>query len=209
MTGAGIASTGDLVAGVGALTRIDPKFAAIVSETGMPQPRIRGGGFESLSRIIVSQQLSVGAADAIGKRLEDAGIVSRKDFQAATMDTLRNCGLSRQKAEYIKAMAEGDTDFERLEGMSDQDAVRCLCRMRGVGVWTAEIYLMFCLGRPDVMPAGDLALREATRILLELAERPSERQLRETAAAWSPWRSVAAYLLWQLYRTHKNREGIR
>ncbi len=209
MTETPIASAEDLVAGVEALIRIDPRFAAVVSEAGMPEPRIRGGGFESLARIIVSQQLSVGAADAIGKRLYNAGIKSRQDFQSATIEALRNCGLSRQKVEYIKTIAESDTDFGVLAGLSDQKAIRSLCAMRGVGVWTAEIYLMFCLGRQDVLPAGDLALRESTRILLELEERPTERQLREIAVAWSPWRSVAAYLLWKLYRIYKKREGIR
>ena len=122
---------------------------------------------------------------------------------------LRGCGLSGQKVRYVRALADSGTDFEALRTVPDEEVVRELTRIAGIGRWTAEIYAMFALGRADVFAAGDLALREATRLLFDLSDRPTERQLAEQAGQWTPWRAVAARILWAYYRVAKDREGIR
>ena len=199
----------DLQAGVDALVAIDPRFVPVARQASPLAIRIRNRGFATLADIIVSQQLSVGAANAIGRKLLDRGIASRRDYLEASDDLLRQCGLSHQKIGYIKGLALSDVDLDALEGLSDRSATKVLTEVRGIGAWTAKIYLIFSLGRMDVIPAGDLALREAARDLFELEARPTERQLRDMAEAWSPWRTVAACLLWECYRMQKKRAGIR
>ncbi len=122
--------------------------------------------------------------------------------------SLRAVGLSRQKMRYARALAVADLDFEGLRGLATDEVVARLVALPGIGPWTAEIYAMFSLGRADVFAPGDLALQEAARMLFSLEARPSERALRAMAQAWSPWRSVAARLLWAYYRVEKQREGI-
>ena len=122
---------------------------------------------------------------------------------------LRACGLSRQKIRYAKALAEARIDFGALREAPDAQVIATLTEVTGIGVWTAEVYAMFSLGRADVFAPGDLALQEAARALFDLEARPSEKALRAMAAEWTPWRSVAARLLWAYYRVVKDREGIR
>ena len=126
----------------------------------------------------------------------------------ASDEDLRAAGLSRQKARYGRALAQAGIDFNALRGIPDSEVVATLVAVPGIGVWTAEIYAMFALGRADVFAPGDLALQEAARMLFRLEARPREKELRAMAEAWSPWRSVAARLLWAYYRVARDREGI-
>jgi DNA-3-methyladenine glycosylase II len=121
---------------------------------------------------------------------------------------LRACGLSAQKARYARAIAAADIDFAALADAPQDEAIAALTAIKGVGRWTAEIYLMFCVGRADVFAPGDLALQEGARLLLKLPERPGPRPLEALARDWSPWRAVAARMLWAHYAACKRREGI-
>lgn len=190
------------------LSRAEPRFAAVLPKIGPLDLRLRPQGFAELMGAIVSQQVSVAAARAIGGRLLDAGMDDPQCVQQAGEDDLRALGLSRQKVRYIRALAEADIDYGRLGGLPTPDVVRELTAVPGIGVWTAEIYAMFSLGRADVLAAGDLALQEGARLIFALPERPNERALRGLAAAWSPWRSVAARIIWAYYKYEKDREGI-
>ncbi len=157
----------------------------------------------------MSQQVSVAAADAIWGRLKAAGLTGPRRILAATDEELRACGLSRQKARYARALAEARLPYPALRAAPTEEVVATLVEVPGIGRWTAEIYAMFSLGRADVICPGDLALQESARMLFGLGARPTERALREMAEPWSPWRGVAARLLWAYYRVAKEREGIR
>jgi DNA-3-methyladenine glycosylase II len=137
-----------------------------------------------------------------------AGATGPEGVAAASDETLRACGLSRQKIAYGRAIAASGIDFEALRRMPDADVVAELVRIKGVGVWTAEIYAMFSLGRADVFAPGDLALQEAARLVFDLPERPKEPDLRAMSLDWTPWRAVAARLLWAYYRVANRREGV-
>ena len=187
----------------------EERFAHALDVTGPPPLRRREEGFRALLGAIVSQQLSVAAADSIWNRLESSGLTESPAIRSAGDVELRGCGLSGQKVRYVRALADSGTDFEALRAVPDEEVVRELTRIAGIGRWTAEIYAMFALGRADVFAAGDLALREATRLLFDLSDRPTERQLAEQAGQWTPWRAVAARILWAYYRVAKDREGIR
>lgn len=202
--------TPDCVAeGAAHLARIEPRFAAVLDQTGPLPLRRRADGFEALLSAIVSQQVSVAAANAIWGRLEASGAVAPDRIIAAEDEALRACGLSRQKIRYARALAAAGIDFDALRATPTPEVVKTLVAVPGVGVWTAEIYAMFSLGRADVFAPGDLALQEAARMIFELPERPRERALRDMATAWAPWRAVAARLLWAYYNLEKQREGIR
>jgi len=159
--------------------------------------------------VIVGQQVSTASAAAIWARLEAAGFTDPGPVGAASQNELRAVGLSRQKARYAQALAAAGIDYPALRGLPDAAVIDRLTEVPGIGHWTAEIYAMFSLGRADVFAPGDLALKEAARVLFGLDERPREAELRRMAAAWSPWRGVAARLLWAYYRVMTNREGIR
>jgi DNA-3-methyladenine glycosylase II len=177
--------------------------------TGPLPLRLRPDGFAQLLNAIVSQQVSVASANAIWARLEGAGMTEATAIAMNSEEGLRDLGLSRQKARYAKALAEAGIDYDGLRGAPTDQVIKTLTAVTGIGVWTAEIYAMFSLGRADVFAPGDLALQEATRILYDLPERPREKALRQIADRWSPWRSVAARMLWAYYRLEKQREGIR
>ncbi|MFP3383025.1 DNA-3-methyladenine glycosylase family protein [Tritonibacter sp. SIMBA_163] len=187
----------------------DPGFAQALSVTGPLPLRRKPDGFAQLLSAIVSQQVSVASANAIWNRLRDAKLTGPRKILWATDDDLRAVGLSRQKIRYARALAEARIDFNALRGTPTADVIAELTQVSGIGVWTAEIYAMFSLGRADVFAPGDLALQESARLLFDLPERPKERALRDMADAWSPWRSVAARLLWAYYHVAKDREGIR
>jgi DNA-3-methyladenine glycosylase II len=157
----------------------------------------------------VSQQVSVAAADAIWARLKAAGLTAPRRILAASDEDLRACGLSRQKIRYARALAAARLPYPALRAAPTDEVIATLVAVPGVGRWTAEIYAMFSLGRADVICPGDLALQEAARMLFGLEARPSEGALRALAEPWSPWRGVAARLLWAYYRVAKEREGIR
>ncbi len=171
--------------------------------------RLKPAGFAQLLNAIVGQQVSVASANAIWGKLVDAGLTEETNVLALTEEELRAVGLSRQKARYARALAEAQIDYAALESLSSAEVIRVLTQVSGIGTWTAEIYAMFSLGRADVFAHGDLALQEAARELYGLAERPKEKEMRQMAEAWAPWRSVAARILWAYYKRMKNREGIR
>jgi len=198
----------DVAEGAAWLAAHDDRFAKALDLTGPLPLRRRDDGYPAMLSAIVSQQLSVAAARGIWNRLEAAGAHTLPGSHALSDDELRACGLSRPKIKYIRGLIEADVDFEALRNLPDDEVVSRLVALKGVGVWTAEIYAMFSLGRADVFAPGDLALQEAARILFDLPERPKEKAFRELAAPWSPWRSVAARLLWAYYHLVKSREGI-
>lgn len=185
-----------------------PHFAAALEQTGPLPLRLRDDGFAQLLSAIVSQQVSVASARAIWGKLEAAGMTAPEPILASSEEDLRALGLSRQKAAYARALAEAGIDYHALREAPTGEVVKTLVAVKGIGIWTAEIYAMFSLGRADVFAPGDLALQEGARMLFDLAERPKDRELRQMAEAWSPWRSVAARILWAYYHVQKQREGI-
>ena len=209
MPGRIIMSDACVAEGAAWLATKDQRFAQALREAGPLPLRRRDGGFSALFDAIVSQQVSVASANAIWGRLQAAGFAEGQSVAIASDDALRACGLSRQKIRYGKALAQAGIDFEALVLLPDEAAIATLVALPGIGRWTAEIYAMFSLGRADVFAPGDLALQEAAKLLFGLEARPTERQLRAMSEAWSPWRAVAARLLWAYYRVAKSREGIK
>lgn len=191
--------------GLEALARIDTDFARALAAAGPPPLRRRDPGFATLLRAIVAQQLSAKAAATIWERVEDA-VASLEPAGLLTVGDgdLRACGLSRQKVGYCRALADdllsGRVDLEGLAQRDDEVAIAELTKLKGIGRWTAEIYLLFALGRPDVFPADDLALMVAAQRMKRLDERPDGKALRSLAEAWRPWRGAAAHFLWHYYR---------
>ena len=180
-------------------------MAHAYSVGGMPPARDREGGFRTLLRIIIDQQISVHAGAAIWAKLEKRLTdITAARVLAVQEHTLQECGLSGQKIRYArelaKAIRSGDLDLEALHKLDDDTAAAQLTQVKGVGTWTAEIYLMFAMGRPDIMPAGDLAIQVAAKNLMGLQERPSIKELRVIAERWAPYRTAAAIMLWQFYR---------
>ena len=204
-----IETTGCVAEGTEWLARREPRFAQALEITGPPPLRRRKDGFEALLSAIVSQQVSVASADAIWKRLRSARLTGPRKVAAASETELRACGLSGPKIRYARALAEARIDYAALREVKDEEVVSRLTEVPGIGRWTAEVYAMFSLGRADVFAPGDLALQEAARMLFELEARPREAELRGMAEDWSPWRSVAARLLWAYFRAMKQREGMR
>ena len=189
-----------------ALARIEPAFAAGLERVGYPEPRIRDRGYQTLLRTIVGQQVSVAAAASIWTKLETlvgCGLAPEA-VAAAPDDLLRQAGLSRQKASYARSLAEhvaaGELDFDKLPP-DDGEAIAQLTAVKGIGRWSAEIYLLFAEGRGDIWPAGDLAVQIEVGRLLGLAERPSEKETRRLAEAWRPHRGTAAIFAWHHYKT--------
>jgi DNA-3-methyladenine glycosylase II len=202
-----------LARGVKAIIRKDPVIKRIVAEGARPPLRKREPGFEGLARIIVSQQLSTASAGAIWRRLtERFPNLSPADITAASDDELRAAGLSAPKMRTLRAIAaaiaSGALPLDRLGDASADEAHDTLTAVKGIGPWTADIYLLFCLGHPDAFPAGDLALQEAARLAYGLDVRLKEQEFVALAERWRPWRGVAAKVLWAYYRIAKSREGV-
>ncbi|TDK50819.1 DNA-3-methyladenine glycosylase family protein [Antarcticimicrobium luteum] len=205
-----IIETPDCVAeGAAWLGAREPRFALALRRTGPLPLRRRPDGFAQLLSAIVSQQVSVASANAIWGRMQEARLTGPRKIGWASDDDLRAAGLSRQKIRYARALAEARIDYARLRAAPTDQVIATLTEVPGIGIWTAEIYAMFSLGRADVFAPGDLALQESARVLFDLPERPREKALRQMAEDWAPWRSVAARLLWAYYRVAKDREGIR
>lgn len=190
--------------GIDALAQRDANFARALGNAGYPEPRIREPGYATLLRTIVGQQVSVAAANSIWNKLE-AGFGKNcpaEVMAAAEFDALRACGLSAQKQGYAKSLAQlvldGELDFGALP-VDDEEAIALLTRVKGIGRWSAEIYLLFAEGRPDIWPAGDLAVQEAVGRILQLEARPSEKQVRALAEPWRPHRGAAAIFSWHCY----------
>jgi len=191
------------------LCAIEPRFAKAYEATGPLPLRLKKDGYATLLGAIVSQQVSVAAADAIWKRVKAAGLTGPQKVMWASDEDLRACGLSRQKIRYAKELAKAGINYTALREAPTDEVIKTLVEVPGIGVWTAEIYAMFSLGRADVFAPGDLALQEAVRLLFEMEDRPKDRVLRQMSEDWSPWRGVAARLLWAYYKVEKDREGIR
>lgn len=204
-----IETEGCVAEGAAWLAAREARFAAALAVIGPLPLRRERDGFQALWSAIVSQQVSVASANAIWARMGAAGLCDAAGLRVADEAALREVGLSRQKARYGQALAAAGIDFDALREAPDAEVVAVLTALPGIGRWTAEIYAMFALGRADVFAPGDLALQEAARLLFGMEARPSERELRAMAEAWSPWRAVAARLLWAYYRVAKEREGIR
>ena len=203
-----IETEADIAEGAAWLAAADPRLADALARTGPPPLRRRADGYAALMGAMVSQQVSVAAARAILARCEAAGLGDPRVASGADDEAMRACGLSRQKAGYLRALAGAAIDYDALRRAPDEAVVATLVAVPGIGRWTAEIYAMFSLGRADVFAPADLALQEGARMALGLAERPTERALRGMAEAWSPWRAVAARLLWSYYALRKGQEGI-
>lgn len=198
----------DVAEGAAWLAANDPRMAQALTQTGPLPLRRRPDGFAHLLSAIVSQQVSTASAAAIWTRMQEAGLITEPAILAAGDEGLRAVGLSRQKIAYAQALAGADIDYAALRDAPDAQVIATLVAVKGIGVWTAEIYAMFSLGRADVFAPGDLALQEAARVLYELPTRPTPKQLRQMAERWTPWRSVAARCLFAYYRIAKGREGI-
>ena len=203
-----ISSLADIETGVGYLNARNPLFAKLLPECGPIPLRLTEGDFAGLAAIIVSQQVSRASANAIFTRLKACvNPLTAERFFACGEEVWREAGLSRPKQRTLLAICEAILDeglqLDRLNELEAEDAIHALTRIKGIGPWTAEIYLMFCAGHPDIFPAGDLALQEAIRLGLALERRPDEKTCRKLSEDWSPWRSVAARILWDYYRVVK------
>jgi DNA-3-methyladenine glycosylase II len=186
------------------LSLCDPALASVIAEVGHCRLEVHRGGscFAYLARAILSQQISVAAARSIAGRMRDrfGAPIRPEDVLRATDDELRSLGLSRQKAAYLRDLAEKTSaglPLGRLARMPDERVIETLTVVKGVGVWTAEMYLMFRLGRPDVFPAGDLGIRNAMKRAYRMRGVPTPDRMRRIAGRWRPWRTVACWYLWQ------------
>jgi DNA-3-methyladenine glycosylase II len=193
-----------LKASLDALTHIEPRFGPVIDKMGYPEPRLRDPGYTTLLRTIVGQQVSVAAAASVWNKLEiliGDGCAPHKLLEQ-DFDALRACGLSRQKQGYARSLAElvvsGGLPLDALPP-DDEEAIAYLTQVKGIGRWSAEIYLLFAEGRGDIWPAGDLAVQEAVGRLMGLPERPSEKATREIAEPWRPHRGAAAIFTWHIY----------
>ncbi|MBH0112271.1 DNA-3-methyladenine glycosylase 2 family protein [Novosphingobium sp. YJ-S2-02] len=190
--------------GIDTLAAIEPGMKRALDACGYPEPRIRATGYATLLRTIVGQQVSVAAAASVWAKLEAllGETIPPEELLAAEFDALRACGLSRQKQGYARSLCElvvaGSLDLDNLPA-DDEAAIAELVRIKGIGRWSAEIYLLFAEGRPDIWPAGDLAVQVGVGKILGLAQRPSEKQTRELAQAWRPHRGAAAIFTWHCY----------
>jgi DNA-3-methyladenine glycosylase II len=197
----------DLEHSLRALGKIEPAFAAALARVGIPEPRIGDKGYVTLLRAIIGQQVSVASANAIWKKLEaqTGGAHDPANMAATSDEGLRAAGLSRQKMAYARSLSEevlsGRLDFDALPA-DDEEAIAHLTAVKGIGRWTAEIYLLFAEGRPDIFPAGDLAVQIELGVILGMEDRPTEKTIRELAEAWRPHRGAAAVFAW-----HHRRAG--
>jgi DNA-3-methyladenine glycosylase II len=193
-----------LESAITAAGKVEPKLLSVVDAIGYPETRSRPPGYETILRTIVGQQVSVKAAAAIWRKLEEGvgDLTNPAVILASDEDALRACGLSRQKQGYARSLAElvisGELDLGNLPE-DDEEAIALLTRAKGIGRWSAEIYLLFAEGRPDIWPAGDLAVQIALGRILGLEDRPSERQTRDLAEGWRPHRGAIAILAWHHY----------
>ena len=185
-----------------------PQFSNLLPKIEPLPLRLKPDGFGALIHAIMGQQVSVASANAIWERLQAEGLTTGAAIAAVSHDDLRELGLSRQKASYVHALAAADIDYLALREAPTDHVLKTLIAVPGIGAWTAEVYAIFSLGRADVFAPGDLALQEGARMIFNLSERPKDSELREMAKAWSPWRSVAARIIWAYYGATKKRDGI-
>lgn len=195
------------------LLRLDSRLPRINDIAGPFSTRVREPGFAGMARIVCGQQVSVASANAIWSRLEARPDgITPEGFLALGDEGLRGVGLSRNKHRTLHSLAmavvAGDLDFAVVERLSAEEAIAELTSHKGIGPWTAEIYLMFCAGHPDIFPAGDLALQKAVGDAFGIEPNPDGRALTEIAAGWAPHRATAALLFWRFYAARRNREGL-
>lgn len=195
------------------LVRIDPRLARVRDVAGEVAPRITEPGFAGMAKVICGQQLSVASARAIWGRFEQVpGALDPLSYLLLSEDVVRASGFSGGKYRTLRVIAEavaaGSLDFEQVERLPASEAVAYLVAHKGIGPWTAEVYLMFCAGHPDVFPAGDLALLKAAQHGLGLDARPTIKQMVAVAQDWAPHRSAAALLLWRYFAVLRDREGL-
>ncbi len=198
-----LASDADIAEGLKHLRKADPRLRAVIKTAGPVPLRRSEGGFTGIARIVVSQQLSAASANAIWRKVAAAfPSFTPRSIARASDEKLRSCGLSGPKIRTLRAVAAAAIDGLDLDALAScpaEEAHAALTAIHGIGPWTADIYLLFCLGHPDIMPAGDLALRIAVGTGLALPAPPSTAELHAIAEAWSPWRGVAACLFWAYY----------
>lgn len=193
-----------IAGGLDELAQREPALARALELAGFPEPRIRERGYRTLLRTIVGQQVSVAAASSMWRKLEAllGEEIPPQDLLAQDFDALRACGLSRQKQGYARSLCElvvsGELVLHSLPA-DDEEAIAQLIQTKGIGRWSAEIYLLFAEGRPDIWPAGDLAVQAGIGKILGLEERPSEKQTRALAEGWRPHRGAAAIFTWHCY----------
>lgn len=204
-----IRSEADIKEGVAALIAASPHLARVHALAGDPPLRARPTGFEGLARVVVGQQLSIASANAIwGRLVERLAPFEAASLLASRDDDLRAAGLSRGKIATLRNLAEavhgGTLDLDALGGAHEDVIHAKLTALKGVGPWTADIYILFSLARADAWSPGDLALQYAVKDALRLRKRPTEARMREVAEAWRPWRGVAARLLWSYYALRRN-----
>ena len=197
-------SAEQIKAGLDAVAVLEPGIARALERAGYLEPRIRPTGYSTMMRTIVGQQVSVAAAASMWRKFEDylGPDLPPEKVLEADFDTLRACGLSRQKQGYMRSLCElvvsGGIDFDSLPA-DDEAAIAVLTQIKGIGRWSAEIYLLFAEGRADIWPAGDLAVQAGLAKLLSLEARPSEKQTRELAESWRPHRGATAIFTWHCY----------
>jgi DNA-3-methyladenine glycosylase II len=202
----------DLDAALAALALTDKRIGPVMMTAGRPPLRRRPGGFQGLAAIVVSQQLSTASAAAIWGRLAAAyDPFEPQAIRRARPERLARLGLSAGKIRTLKAISKalttGALDLDKLASCEADDAHAALVAHHGIGPWTADIYLLFCLGHADAWPAGDLAIQEAMRLAFNLKARPTTKEAIAFAERWRPWRGAAAYVLWTYYRVAKGRSG--
>lgn len=208
-----IAGFDDIAEGLAELVVLDPRLVAVIEHAGDVPLRLDRAGFASLVSIVVSQQVSRASADAIMGRLvslvaplEASGVLS------GGLDVLRSAGLSRPKQKTVLALAEavvgGEIDLDHMTRIGADEAMARLTSLHGIGPWTAEVYLLFCAGHPDIFPAHDVALQSAVGHAFRIEPRPSAKALYALAESWAPWRGVAARLFWAYYRQMRGRDAL-
>lgn len=203
-----ISSKRDIEEGLEDLFTIDPRLIEIAKTAGELPLRLQPPGFCSLAHIIIGQLVSRAAADAIYQRfLEEVNPQTPQAYLKAGEEAWIRIGLSRAKQSTIaglaRAIMDGSLDLEALPKRPQQAAIKEITKLKGMGPWTAEVYLLFCAGHPDIFPAGDLALREAVRHAFKMDERPTQKELIIIANQWSPKRGIAARLFWSYYKSIK------
>ena len=202
-----------LAAHLAALLALDPRLAAVAERAGAFEVRHSPGGFAGLARIVTGQQVSTQSADAIWSRFAQLdGALEPAGYLLLSEEAVRKSGQSGAKYRTIRAVAEAVTagafDFAPLAELPADQAIAALTKLKGIGPWTAEIYLMFSAQHPDIFPAGDVALQRAAQWAFDLPEKPIAKDLISLAKLWSPYRSTAALLLWRYYRAVRNKEGL-
>jgi len=195
------------------LVIIDPRLAAIKQCVPKVPLRLREPGFAGLAQIVVAQLLSVASASAINQRLAKLVLpLCAENYLATDPQSILACGLSKAKYRTLQGIAQaesqGDLNFSVIAKLPEREAMAELCQYKGIGPWSAQVYLLFCAGHADIFPAGDLALQKAVAAVLALDERPSTKATAQIAAQWAPHRGTAARLMWAYYAVLKQREGI-